>query len=193
MKGIAKWIVIIWSILTVLGLCYGIMNVAGTLSTPQNEYESAGQGIGMGCGFGIWFVIWAAIAGPALVVFLVSGKKETTRVEIIQNPPPIYSSPPGVVGSDEKKCPYCAEVIKREARVCRFCNRDLNIPNQTSTENKIAPESKNTQADILESTRICPKCGIPMVIKVANQGDHQGKKFFVCPNYKDCQQFLPVE
>lgn len=31
-------------------------------------------------------------------------------------------------GADEKKCPQCAEFVKREAKVCRYCRADLSPP-----------------------------------------------------------------
>lgn len=32
-----------------------------------------------------------------------------------------------VAESDEQACPHCAETIKRAAKVCRFCGRDVAV------------------------------------------------------------------
>ena len=201
------------------------------------------------------------------------------------------------ISTGGRKCPYCAEIIKREAKVCRFCGREVQpLPdpidpidpndlsvlsqqinplelnqsdeyyykqglkfmqqrlydkarlefvktiqrssprskwyssaqarlleiktaqpvsyNQTNTQNPhisqppkpVASYQANTlnqtntpNSKILEgakqsSVRLCPKCGIPMEIKVVtNEGAYKGKSFYVCPNYKQCQQVFPLQ
>ncbi len=37
-----------------------------------------------------------------------------------------------IVDNSVKKCPYCAEIIKAEAKICRFCHSEIR---DTSTEN----------------------------------------------------------
>lgn len=36
----------------------------------------------------------------------------------------IIALPHAILGEGTKKCPYCAEIIKADAKVCRFCGRD---------------------------------------------------------------------
>jgi len=39
---------------------------------------------------------------------------------------------------------------------------------------------------------VCPKCGVPMVLRVASRGERQGERFYGCPNYPRCRQVMPV-
>ncbi len=55
---------------------------------------------------------------------------------------------------EQRKCPFCAEWVKIEAVVCRFCNRDLPvyvIPTATFTS-----ESEIT----IPHPNVCRKCGL---------------------------------
>lgn len=39
----------------------------------------------------------------------------------------------------------------------------------------------------------CPKCGVPMVKRIANRGANAGQPFFGCPNYPKCREIVPVD
>lgn len=72
-----------------------------------------------------------------------------------------------------------------------------------NSANSIIPISQTTNTIVQESPvilpksepieTICPKCHLPMIIQTVTKGENQGKQFYVCPNYKQCQQFFPVE
>lgn len=40
---------------------------------------------------------------------------------------------------------------------------------------------------------LCPKCGSPMVIRVASRGERKGERFYACPQYPKCRSTLPLQ
>jgi hypothetical protein len=39
---------------------------------------------------------------------------------------------------------------------------------------------------------MCPKCGIPMVLRTVTQGEHKGKQFYGCSNFPHCRAMKPA-
>jgi hypothetical protein len=66
-----------------------------------------------GHSFGAWWLYGAALFIVALPHSLLL-KANAKEIENRQ-----------LSSGDTKKCPFCAEVIKAEAVVCRYCGRDL--------------------------------------------------------------------
>jgi ribosomal protein S27AE len=116
MKSLSKWVAIIWSVFCFFGVIAGIANVGDKLNTG-NEFEQAGTTIGVGCGLGIWLVLWLVITGPAIVIYLVSGKKEKN----------IDSNNISIVKTKSQLCPECGKYFEGEPQFCPNCGKETKF------------------------------------------------------------------
>lgn len=63
-----------------------------------------------------WFLIGALFGPIGLVISLVSRKNEGAIED------------KSISSGNYKKCPYCAELIKSEAVICKHCSRQQDLP-----------------------------------------------------------------
>src|SRR5215510_9651414 len=86
---------------------------------------------------GIGFFLLAVILSPLIgVIAALVAEPNVARVE--QDDIRLERS---------KRCPFCSEIIKREARVCRYCGRELGPPQTEITNlrgiaNSVVAQSK---------------------------------------------------
>jgi hypothetical protein len=84
---------------------------------------------------------------------------QVSRPPIAPKPGPVV--PPPTTSGDTKPCPACGQMIKAEAKICRFCRTRLD----TSTPLPVAQQGSNSKAALkLEESpskygpQRCPKC-----------------------------------
>ncbi len=93
---------------------------------------------------------------PCLLIYLRNDMKK------IKNEKPTAN---GISLNDEtKKCPDCGEIIKLEARKCRFCDHLFNEEDLRNQTGKRKAEIIENEMSMKGLTR-CPKCGWGSVYK----------------------------
>lgn len=60
------------------------------------------------------FLIFAIIFGPLALIWILVAPADEEGIEKNK-----------LMSNEAKKCPYCAELIKPEAKLCRFCGTTL--------------------------------------------------------------------
>ena len=86
-------------------------------------------------GFGCWIIfccVAGAIAnnkgnsvGAAVLISMLLSPLIGIVVALVQKPTQAAIDKERLQSGSSKKCPFCAELIKKEAVVCRYCGREI--------------------------------------------------------------------
>lgn len=69
---------------------------------------------------------------------------------------------------------------------------DEEIPAQAPISTVIESRTQGSTS-VDQPAPFCPKCGSPMVLRMARSGDQNGRQFYGCSSYPKCRTIIPVE
>jgi|GEM_PF-1639021 len=84
----------------------------------------------------IYALLGGVIAGGILLALMSSGRS-SSRPNVIAKS--------ATTASHEMKCPFCAEMIKRDAKICRYCGKDLPSSKSTAPPIEVDPYSEGAE------------------------------------------------
>lgn len=68
------------------------------------------------------------------------------------------------------------------AQIAPYVNAKVDVP--------AAPQIEESQP--VSSEPICPKCGVPMVLRTVTKGKYKGNQFYGCQNFPRCRVVKPI-
>jgi len=84
---------------------------------------------------------------------------------------------------------YLPAKVEAKPEVATATASQPQTPTAPSTSVQPISDRSTTPVSIAP---VCPKCGIPMVVRTVAQGDHKGKQFYGCVNYPRCHEMKPL-
>ncbi|MBM9520875.1 hypothetical protein JWG39_13725 [Desulforhopalus vacuolatus] len=121
----SKSVAAIWSWTMILFAVFWLVAISGIFHPVGSEAEKIAL-THRNWTFAVRLIIaWAVITLPAVIVYMIT--KEDDVFIPIDHPHETEKT---------KKCPFCAETIKADAKFCRFCSHDLPQEEKPIPQNK---------------------------------------------------------